>query len=49
LGDILAREHDYQGTAEQKSNFLKIVANADDANDIKEEIRILEDFAKGTQ
>jgi tetratricopeptide (TPR) repeat protein len=49
LGDILAREHDYLGAAEQKSSFLTIDPNADDANDIKEQIRIFEHYARGTQ
>src|ERR1700692_1572845 len=47
LGDILAREHDYAGAAEQKKKFLTIVPKAHDAEEIKEEIKVLEDFSRG--
>lgn len=47
LGDILTREHDYAGAAEQKKRFLTIVPNAYDAEEINEQIRALEDISGG--
>jgi len=44
LGDILAREHDYAGAAEQKRTFLTLVPEADDAQEIKKQIEVLEDL-----
>ena len=48
LGDILARQHDYAGAAEERS-FLRIVPDADNAEEIKEEIKVLEDFSRGIE
>ena len=46
LGDILARERHFAGAAEQKKFFLTIVPDADDTDEIKEQIKILEDLSK---
>jgi tetratricopeptide (TPR) repeat protein len=43
LGDILARECDFRDAAEEKRLFLSIMPNADDANDIRSQIRALDD------
>jgi hypothetical protein len=45
LGDILTREHDYAGAAAEKNSFLRIVPDAYDADEIKDQIKILEDFS----
>jgi tetratricopeptide (TPR) repeat protein len=45
LGDILTREHDFMGAAEEKRLFLAIVPDADDANDIRTQIRTLDDLS----
>jgi tetratricopeptide (TPR) repeat protein len=49
LGDILTREHDYAGAAEQKKRFLTIVPDAYDAEEINEQIKTLEDLSGGTE
>jgi hypothetical protein len=46
LGDILAHEGDYAGAAEQKKMFLTIVPNASDAEEIKEQVKVLEDLSR---
>ncbi|HEY4045728.1 MAG TPA: tetratricopeptide repeat protein [Acidobacteriaceae bacterium] len=48
LGDILAREGDYAGAAEQKKTFLTIVPNAYDAEEIKEQVKFLEELRRRT-
>jgi tetratricopeptide (TPR) repeat protein len=45
LGEILAHEHDYAGAAAEKKSFLRIVPDAYDADEIKDEIKILEDLS----
>jgi len=47
LGDILAREGDYAGAAEQKRTFLTIVPDADDAKEIKGQVKVLEELRRG--
>jgi tetratricopeptide (TPR) repeat protein len=47
LGDILALKRDLAGAAEQKKTFLRIVPDAYDADEIKEQIKILEDHSSG--
>ena len=49
LGDILTREHDYAGAAEQKKRFLTIVPDAYDAEEINEQIKTLKDLSGGTE
>ena len=46
LGDILAHEGDYRGAAEQKKAFLKMVPNAYDAGEIKEQVKVLEELRR---
>src|SRR5215469_2618263 len=46
LGDILAHEGDYTGAAEQKKAFLTIVPNAYDAEEIKEQVKVLEELSQ---
>jgi tetratricopeptide (TPR) repeat protein len=46
LGDILSREQDYVGAAEQKRQFLRIAPDAYDAEEIKEQIKVLEDLGR---
>jgi tetratricopeptide (TPR) repeat protein len=47
LGDILAHEGDYAAAAGQKRTFLAIVPNAGDAEEIKEQVKVLEDLSRG--
>jgi tetratricopeptide (TPR) repeat protein len=47
LGDILAHEGEYAGEAEQKKAFLTIVPNAYDAEEIKEQVKVLEELGRG--
>jgi tetratricopeptide (TPR) repeat protein len=47
LGDILAHEGDYAGAAAQKKIFLAILPNASDAEEIKEQVKVLEDLSQG--
>jgi tetratricopeptide (TPR) repeat protein len=42
LGDILAHKGDYAGAAEQKRTFLTVVPNADSAEEIKGQVKVLE-------
>lgn len=42
LGDILAAEGDYTGAVKQKKAFLRILPNAYDAREIKEQINVFE-------
>ena len=48
LGDILAHEGDYAGAAEQKKSFLRIVPDTYDAEEIKEQIKVLKELTRGT-
>lgn len=47
LGDILAHEGDYVGAAEQKKSFLRIVPDTYDAEEIREQIRVLKELSRG--
>jgi hypothetical protein len=47
LGDILTREHDFIGAAQEKRLYLATVPNADDANDVRAQIRTLDDLSRG--
>jgi len=47
LGDILALKRDFARAAEQKKTFLRIVPDAYDADEIKEQIKILEHLSSG--
>jgi tetratricopeptide (TPR) repeat protein len=42
LGDVLACEHDFVGAVQQKRIFLRIVPDAPNANEIRQEISVLE-------
>jgi tetratricopeptide (TPR) repeat protein len=46
LGDILAHEGDYAGAADQKKTFLTIVPNAYDAEEIKGQVKVLEELGR---
>jgi hypothetical protein len=48
LGDILAREQDFVGAVQQKRIFLTIVPDAPNANEIKQEISVLEHLSGST-
>jgi tetratricopeptide (TPR) repeat protein len=49
LGDILEREHNYSGAAEEKELFLTVVPDAPDANNIQQQIKALQDLDKETR
>jgi tetratricopeptide (TPR) repeat protein len=46
LGDILGQEGDYAGAADQKRTFLTIVPDAYDAEEIKGQVKVLEELRR---